>query len=199
MRQPDVTVLCRLCHLPAAHALKPADAASLLETALTDTAVCSVADAVCAICELLPGAQHITPDKLQELLKAVLPQHGSSTLNHIFSLPAAKDLARPVLASSSQQVLPAHQDKRSAPASSSRSSSPASSGRLGRALSSSSSSNSSSPVSRRSRSSTASSDCSSTTGGAGGGRRGLAARLCRDLSEAALLQPDSLEELLLPC
>lgn len=96
MRQPDATVLCRLCQLPAAQALLPDAAGCLLETALTDTAVCSVADTVCALCELLPGSQALSGDRLQELLRAALPyqRNSSAAATHLCALPAATALRR---------------------------------------------------------------------------------------------------------
>lgn len=217
MRQPDTTVLCRLCQLPAAHALSAADTGSLLDTALTDTAVCSVCDAVCALCELLPGAQALSVDRLQELLRAALPLKDSSTvISYLCRLPAALKVRRAKLVSAAQaaatpvlqSVSTVHTDAadeqqrvESPPSSGScsRSSSPGSDGRLGRALSSSGSSSSSSPVSRRSRSSRSSSDCGSSRKGSSPTGRVRLGKLCKQLAGASMLQHEALEELLLPC
>jgi hypothetical protein len=220
MRQPDTTVLCRLCQLPAAQALDSADTGSLLETALTDTAVCSVSDTVCALCELLPGARALPADRLQQLLRAALPQQrgDSSTAGYLCSLPAALELRKQAEATDCSQVdasaaalllsaaAGGHQERAEALGSDShsRSSSPSSGGRLGRASSSSGSSSSSSPVSRRSsRRSDSSSDCGSLRK-AGGSKARVGAgvgvgALCQQLSGVKLLQPEALEELLLPC
>lgn len=210
VRQPDTTVLCRLCHLPAAQALTAADTGGLLETALTDTAVCSVSDTVCALCEVLPGTQDLAADRLQQLMRAALPQAKGAAARYLRRLPAGKDLCKAasaaagatqamlgsVAASSSQDAA----DAESASSTRSRSSSPNSDSMLGRALSSSSS-NSSSPVSRRSRRSTSSSSGSST--GKGKGCRsalGVGALCQQQLSGSSkLLQPGALEALLLPC
>jgi hypothetical protein len=193
MRQPDTTVLCRLCQLPAAQALTAAEARELLETALSDTSVCGVPDTVCALCELLPGTQALTAERLQPLLRMALPQHDSSTVGFLCTLPAAQQLrsAGDVAAQPRRSRRGAKQRRSATPTNSSRSSSPSSGGRLGGAISSSSSS-SSSPVSRRS---TSSSDCSFSKGSS---RVGVGA-LCQQLSGAKLLQAEALEQFLLPC
>lgn len=206
MRQPDTPVLCRLCHLPAAQALAAADAVSLLETAVTDTAVCGVAEAVCSLCELLPGSKSLSAEQVRQLLRVALPQNSrGATLGYLHRLPAAKELRKGgegVVASLPvQSALPAAAAaavvEEASSSAASRSSTPSSGGRLGRS-SSSSSSSSSSPVSLRSRSSTSSSDCGPPSKGRGSSG-GVVDVLCSKLSSAQLLQLERLEELLLPC
>jgi hypothetical protein len=158
-----------------------------------------VADSVCAICELLPGAQTLMADQLRLLLRTALPGPDSSTISHICSLPAAQELRVTGAAQADivQSLLRATAGRAPSFSSRSRSSSPSSDGRLGRGLSSSGSS-SSSPVSRRSRRSAASSECG-LRGGSSSGRGVGVGALCQQLSGAKLLQPECLEELLLPC
>lgn len=195
MRQPDTTVFCRLCQLPAAQVLQPADVYNLLESALTDTAVCGVSGTVCALCELLPGVQHLTKDHLQQLLQTALPQHDSSAFTYLHNLPAAQELRTTGSLGATPRAI--RDSGTATPTPSSRSSSPDCGSRLGRALSSSSSS-SSSPISRRSRRSrrsTTSSNCSLSKASVDG----VAVVLCKQFSGGKALQPEPLEELLLPC
>lgn len=217
LQQSDeaTTLFCRLAHLPGSQKLSPNNTAKLLAAVLSEDAAAeagSVADRVCAVCALLPGARRLRPLRVLDLLRLALRLQDSAAVSELCSLPGAQQLSssscmelmqiaaeaeqqQPVLSASSEEAATEQEsgdlggvsdDDGGCGSCSSRCSTPKRAARVG----SSDSSGSSSPVLlRRFSRSSATSSCSTRSSSPSSSE--LMAVLCQQLSGAQGLQPSA--------